>query len=359
MPNQLIPENQFQTAVPSNDGLLTLRSTNTESQSNSDLLAVFNIPELTSTVPDLQYENLESTNELLNTDNVNEPITPIPEADHENLTSENELLIDYNINQPLETLHDLEYVNVSPDSELIPDSVPIEDVPVLFYTDGTCFKNMSSEALITTKEELFIYLCEVLIRFDASPLHYQKEDYEVLIRTLVGSLIYLYDKDSVTTTTTAPPFVGLALLTTDPLAFADARHYKYPGVYLAQIPGDYTYFNVSISTVELTDSIILLVPDITDEVFTGYHKEIFDLQLSNSGTGNTYSFRNEIMGGVVDDLNPVFTTSMPFVPGSLTVYLNGLKERNYTVDSDHQITFFNPPSRKGMIDIVEATYVIA
>jgi len=37
MANQLIPENQFQTAVPSSDGLLTLRSINTDSKSNSDL----------------------------------------------------------------------------------------------------------------------------------------------------------------------------------------------------------------------------------------------------------------------------------------------------------------------------------
>lgn len=358
MPNQLIPENQFQTAVPSNDGLLTLRSTNTESQSNSDLLAVFNIPELTSTVPDLQYENLESTNELLNTDNVNEPITPIPDAEHENLVSENELLIDYDINQPLETLHDLEYVNISPDSELIPDSVPIEDVPVLFYTDGTCFKNMSSEALITTKEELFIYLCEVLIRFDASPLHYQKEDYEVLIRTLVGSLIYLYDKDSVTTTTTAPPFVGLALLTTDPLAFADARHYKYPGVYLAQLPGTYTFFNITVTELEAQNSLILLVPNIEDETFIGYHKEIFEINSPTTPVG-TNIYRNEVMGGIVDGVNTAFTTTLPFVPGSLIVYLNGLKEKDYTIDSNHQITLFTPPSMIKMIDIVEATYVVA
>jgi hypothetical protein len=52
---------------------------------------------------------------------------------------------------------------------------------------------MSNTTLITTKEELFVYLCDVLIRFDASPKYYQKEDYEVLIKMLVGSLIHLYD----------------------------------------------------------------------------------------------------------------------------------------------------------------------
>lgn len=357
MPNQLIPENQFQTAVPSSDGLLTLRSTNTESKSNNDLLDVYNIPQLP--ISDIQFENLDSENDLLESQQVNEPIPILSDIPYENLEGDGNLLEDSDVNEPIEILHDIQYQTIDSDSELITNATCIEDVPVLFYTDGTCFKNMGSDALITTKEELFIYLCEVLIRFDASPLHYQKEDYEVLIRTLVGSLIYLYDRDSINTTITAPPFVGLALPSTDPFAFADARHYKYPGVYLAQIPGNYIYFNVTISDIESKDSLVLLVPDITDEVFTGYHKEIFELNLTGGNQTNNYSFRNEIMGGVVDDLNTVFTTSMPFIPGSLIVYLNGLKERNYTIDSDHQITFFIPPSRKGMIDIVEATYATA
>jgi hypothetical protein len=49
---------------------------------------------------------------------------------------------------------------------------------------------------------------------------------------------------------------------------------------------------------------------------------------------------------------------MPFIPGSLIIYVNGLKERDYTIDTDQQITFLIPPSRKGMIDIIEATYAV-
>jgi hypothetical protein len=64
------------------------------------------------------------------------------------------------------------------------------------------------------------------------------------------------------------------------------------------------------------------------------------------------------MGGIVNDLNTIFTTSMPFIPGSLIIYVNGLKERDYTIDTDQQITFLIPPSRKGMIDIIEATYAV-
>lgn len=141
MDNELIPINEFQTAVPSSDGLLTVSSLNTESPSNNDLLDT------------------------------------------------------YDINTPIVVSTEVVYENLPSDSGLITPGETIVDVPVLLYIQGTCFNNMSSAALIETKEELFIYLCEVLIRFDANPLHYQKEDYEVLLKTLVGSLIYLYDQD--------------------------------------------------------------------------------------------------------------------------------------------------------------------
>jgi len=356
MANQLIPENQFQTAVPSSDGLLTLRSTNTDSKSNSDLLDVYNIPKVT--ISNLEYENLDSENDLLNSQSVNEPTPILTDVEHENLESDGDLLEGVSVNEPIEIIRDIKYQTIDSDNDLITNATCIEDVPVLFHTNGTCFKNMHSESLITTKEELFVYLCEVLIRFDASPLHYQKEDYKVLIKTLVGSLIYLYDRDSTNTTVSSPPFIGLALPTTNPLAFADARHYKYPGIYLAQIPGNYEHFNINISESELRDSLILLIPDIEDELFIGYHKEIFEFILTGGNQPNNYSFRNEIMGGIVNDLNTIFTTSMPFIPGSLIIYVNGLKERDYTIDTDQQITFLIPPSRKGMIDIIEATYAV-
>jgi len=44
-----------------------------------------------------------------------------------------------------------------------------------------------------SREELFIYLCNVLIRFDTNPNFYQKEDYEALLRLLVGTLLHLYN----------------------------------------------------------------------------------------------------------------------------------------------------------------------
>jgi hypothetical protein len=77
----------------------------------------------------------------------------------------------------------------------------VSALPELFYSQGTCFDNMNQEYRITTKEDLFIYLCDILIRFDASPPHYQKEDYEALIKMLIGSLIYLYEQSPIDPTT--------------------------------------------------------------------------------------------------------------------------------------------------------------
>lgn len=114
IPNPITEINQFQTATPSNDGVLTVRTLNTASPSNRNLLTTYNI-------------------------------------------------------------------------------VPFQTIPVVPYEQGTCFNGVTDDYLINSKEELFIYLCNVLIRFDTNPNFYQKEDYEALLRLLVGSLLHLYN----------------------------------------------------------------------------------------------------------------------------------------------------------------------
>ena len=52
MGNQLIPINEFQTAEPSSEGLLTVRSTNTESPSNNDLLDTYGLNPIEMIPPD-------------------------------------------------------------------------------------------------------------------------------------------------------------------------------------------------------------------------------------------------------------------------------------------------------------------
>ena len=52
--------------------------------------------------------------------------------------------------------------------------------------------DLGETSVITDYDTLLIYINELLIRFDASPKYYQKEDYRHLIKTIVDSLRYLY-----------------------------------------------------------------------------------------------------------------------------------------------------------------------
>lgn len=145
MSNQLIPSNEFQVEISANSGISTERSLNTESISNGNLLETYDI----NTV-------LESP-------------TPLILLDSPQILESDNTLLD------------------------IPTTV--EEVIVPQFIQGTCFDNLNSEALIDNIDKLYAYLCEVLIRFDASPQYYQKEDYELLIKTITNSLIYLYNQN--------------------------------------------------------------------------------------------------------------------------------------------------------------------
>ena len=52
--------------------------------------------------------------------------------------------------------------------------------------------SLGETSVITNYNTLLVYINELLIRFDASPKYYQKEDYRHLIKTIVDSLRYLY-----------------------------------------------------------------------------------------------------------------------------------------------------------------------
>lgn len=67
----------------------------------------------------------------------------------------------------------------------VPSNIP--------FSQGTCFNNINNLYTITSKEELYIYLCDVLIRFDTNPNYYQKDDYKALLRMLMGALLHVYD----------------------------------------------------------------------------------------------------------------------------------------------------------------------
>ena len=66
------------------------------------------------------------------------------------------------------------------------------DVTSISNNDLDSSYDLGDTSVITDYNTLLVYINELLIRFDASPKYYQKEDYKHLIKTIVDSLRYLY-----------------------------------------------------------------------------------------------------------------------------------------------------------------------
>ena len=67
---------------------------------------------------------------------------------------------------------------------------------------------------------------------------------------------------------------------------------------------------------------------------------------------------NEVLTGAVDGVNTTYTTSVAYKPGTLKVYLNGLKTRDFTELTDTTIVMAEAPSTVMFADKVEAIYTI-
>lgn len=68
--------------------------------------------------------------------------------------------------------------------------------------------------------------------------------------------------------------------------------------------------------------------------------------------------RTEKLSGLIDGKNRVFTTSVPFVTGSISILLNGIKEKYFVENSNTQITMDSAPKNNGFTDSLEAIFTI-
>ena len=66
---------------------------------------------------------------------------------------------------------------------------------------------------------------------------------------------------------------------------------------------------------------------------------------------------DEQLQGPVDGYNSIFSTSAPYIPGTLTVFRNGLKCRDFIERSETQIELSEPPKTTGFQDLIEAIYI--
>lgn len=75
-------------------------------------------------------------------------------------------------------------------------------------------------------------------------------------------------------------------------------------------------------------------------------------------TSSTVNLKNEFPTGIIDGINKFFTTSQPYVSGSLMLFRNGIKDSHFGEISDTQIEIETPPSNTGFTDVIEVTYII-
>jgi hypothetical protein len=67
---------------------------------------------------------------------------------------------------------------------------------------------------------------------------------------------------------------------------------------------------------------------------------------------------HETLSGIVDGANCIFTTSVPYTPGKISVFVNGLKQHYFEETGENEITLDQAPSNNIYTDSIEAIYTI-
>jgi hypothetical protein len=140
----------------------------------------------------------------------------------------------------------------------------------------------------------------------------------------------------------------------------------------------------SIINKQYVDDAIALINGVSGGSFTFARNIGGSIGLYDSKVGNTLQFRslegtggtsisrygddvliysdkiihNEIPIGEINGINRVFITASPFLSNTISIFLNGIKEKYYTINSDMQITLDDAPKNNGFNDVLEISYVI-
>jgi hypothetical protein len=182
--------------------------------------------------------------------------------------------------------------NSPSNNDILPLYETIDVIPNMTPGSGSVFNGLLPK--ITSLDELLKYLSEIMIRFNTNPNYYTQNDFSLLIKTLSNSLIFLYENDTTNVGAQSVSFVGIAKLNTNPFTDAAALNNKFPGIYLAQDIGDYPIFGVTITNDDLSNNLVLLIPQITNNVFIEYQKNIYKLTIrsgfiaSSTAPNNVY-----------------------------------------------------------------------
>jgi len=174
--------------------------------------------------------------------------------------------------------------NSPSNNDILPTYETVDNIPPISPGSGSIFPT-DPELLpkITNLSDLLKYLSEIMIRFNSNPKYYLQNDFALLVKTISNSLIYLYTQDSIVTDSAIEiPFIGLATLETDPGQDAINLNSVYKGIYLANEVGDYTHFDITVTSEDKLNSVILLVPSYSsNSEFLGYNTQVCPIDVSN------------------------------------------------------------------------------
>lgn len=219
----------------------------------------------------------------------------------------------------------------SPSNEIVLDDYEnIEIIPINPIGSGSIFPNDPNMLpQITNLKDLLKYLSEIMIRFNSNPNYYLQDDFTLLIKTLSNSLIYLYLNDQEINSSTTSPFMGVATLTTNPGQDAIDHNNRFQGIYFAQSIGTYDNFGLSVSKSELEGSIVLFIPNISNNAFVDYQKQIYIIDLSAIETDKYFRYTQNTPSSswnITHNLNKypsvVVTTSAGSVVEGEIIYLD-------------------------------------
>lgn len=157
--------------------------------------------------------------------------------------------------------------------------------PLIYQLDGITGDCFESEAIPDTSTEQLLRqaLCVAKIRFDGCPGTYTKEDYQYLINSLSSALITLYQRNPSDTQDPVIQLIGIATTTTNPEYDRINLGNSFPGIYLLQNSGTYTYFNgLVVSELDLVNSVLFAIPQVEDGVFITYSLSKYNLTTSQN-----------------------------------------------------------------------------
>jgi len=63
-----------------------------------------------------------------------------------------------------------------------------------------------------------------------------------------------------------------------------------------------------------------------------------------------------VLLGEVNNINKIFSTPFPYISGTISIFWNGIKERNFKEISDTEIELEKPPLCNGFLDCIEAIF---